>query len=193
MLRSNLSTRPFYNVRLVRGVLSIAIGLVLIVTAVNAVRFVTLSRSQAALGARAAEAQAEAERLQAEAARIRAQINPGEIALVAEAASEANGIIKRRAFSWSRLFEEVERTLPLDVRISSVQPRVEDDGRLVMVIGAQGRTVADLDTFMEALEAEAPFSSVLAIEEQATEAGLVQALIEATYQPPPPFAEGDTP
>ena len=193
MLRANLSTRPFYNVQLLRGVLTILIGLVVIVTAVNVVRIVTLGRSQAALGARATEAEAEAERLLAEAARIRAQINPVEIALVTEAATEANGIIERRAFSWSWLFEQFERTLPLDVRIVSVQPRVEDDGRLVMVVGAEGRTVADLDTFIEALEAEAPFTSVLAVEEQATDAGLVEGLIEATYRPPAPFALGDTP
>jgi hypothetical protein len=185
MLRSNLSSRPFYNVRLVRSVLAVALGVVVLVTAVNVIRIVTLSSSQATLGARAAEDEAEAERLAVEAAQIRGQINPAEIASVTAAAREANGIIERRAFSWSRLFGEFERTLPFDARITVVQPRVEDDGRLVMVIGVQGRTVADIDLFIEALEAEGTFTEVLAVEEQATEDDLVQAVVEATYVTPP--------
>jgi Tfp pilus assembly protein PilN len=190
MLRANLSTRPFDNTRLVRAVLTVLVGLVVIVTAVNVVRFVTLSGSAATLGARAAEAEAEAQRLEAEAVRLRAEINPAEIAQVTAAAREANGIIGRRAFSWSNLFAQFERTLPIDVRITGVLPRTEDDGRFVLAIAADGRSVADLDAFMEALEAEGAFTAVLAVEEQRDETGLVQALIEATYlSPVPAFAE----
>jgi hypothetical protein len=190
MLRSNLSTRPFYNERLVRGVLSALIGAVVIVTAVNAVRLVTLSRSQATLGARAAEAEAEAARLQSEAAAIRGRINQQEITLVTAAAREANGIIERRAFSWSGLFEQFERTLPFDVRITTIVPRIEDDGSLVLAIGAQGRSVADVDDFIEALEGEGTFTSVLPIEEQRTDAGLIEAVIEGTYQGGAPASPG---
>jgi len=182
MLRSNLSTRPFYNERLVRGVLSALIGIVVVVTAVNVVRLVTLSRSQATLGARAAESEDEAARLQTEAAGIRARINQQEITQVTAAAREANGIIERRAFSWSGLFEQFERTLPFDVRITTIVPRIEDDGSLVLAIGAQGRSVADIDAFIEALEGEGTFTSVLPVEEQRTDAGLIEAVIEGTYE-----------
>ena len=115
---------------------------------------------------------------------VRASVDPTEIALVTAAAREANGIIERRAFSWSGLFEQFERTLPFDVRITAVQPRIEEDGNLVLTIGAQGRRVADVDAFIEALEREGTFRSVLPIEEQRIEAGLIQAVIEATYEPP---------
>ena len=190
MLRANLSTRPFYNARLVRAVLTVLVGLVVIVTAVNGARLVTLSRSAATRGARAAAAEAEAARLEAEATRMRAEINPAEIAAVTEAAREANAIIERRAFSWSGLFAQFERTLPLDVRITGVQPRTEDDGRFVLTIAADGRSVADIDAFIEALEAEGTFTSVLAVEEQADDTGLIEARIDATYLPPTPgFAE----
>jgi Tfp pilus assembly protein PilN len=190
MLRANLSTRPFYNARIVRAVMTALLGLVVIVTVANVVRLVTLSRSEAALGARAAEAEAEAGRLEAEAARLRAQINPAEIAQVTAAAREANGIIERRAFSWSGLFAQFERTLPLDVRITGVQPRTESDGQFVLAIGADARSVADVDAFIEALEADGTFTSVLAVEEQTDESGIVRAMIEATYLPPAPGFAG---
>ena len=40
---------------------------------------------------------------------------------------QANELIDRRTFSWTELFNPFEATLPPDVRITSVRPRVDDD------------------------------------------------------------------
>ncbi|MGH7553464.1 MAG: hypothetical protein ACREMQ_10620, partial [Longimicrobiales bacterium] len=76
MLRTNLSTRPFYNVRAVHAALGAAALIILIFTLFNVVQIVRLSLSQQTLGASAADAEQEAARLRSEAAQIRAQINP---------------------------------------------------------------------------------------------------------------------
>ena len=44
MLRANLSTRPFYNERAVHLVLGLAALIVLLLTAFNAIRVISLSR-----------------------------------------------------------------------------------------------------------------------------------------------------
>jgi len=183
MLRTNLATRPFYNVRAVQAVLVAAIVLVVGLTAFNVVQIVRLGSSQYTLGARAAEATEEATRLRAEAARIRAQINPQELETVANAAREANTIIDQRAFSWTDLLAEFEATLPADVRITAVQPRLEKTS-FVVAIAVQARRSEDLDAFMEALEARGSFHNVLSVQEQTNPEGLIQAVIEGTYVPP---------
>src|SRR5262245_45381600 len=114
MLRTNLSTRPFYNVRTVQVALGAALLIVVAITLFNVVQTVRLTMSQNTLGASAAEAEAEAARLRNDAAKIRAQINPQELQVVANAAREANQIIDQRAFSWTDLFAEFEATLPPD-------------------------------------------------------------------------------
>jgi Tfp pilus assembly protein PilN len=184
MLRTNLSTRPFYNVRTVQLTLGLLATLVVAITLFNVVEVVRLTASQRSLGASAARAEDEAERLRAEAAQIRAQINPEELQVVAEAAREANVIIDRRAFSWTELFAKLEATLPPDVRITAIRPRLEDNAFTVS-IGVEARQAEDLDAFMEALETDGGFRNVLDVAEQTNDEGLLQAIVEGIYVAPP--------
>lgn len=185
MLQINLGTRPFYNVRAVQVTLGLLAAAVIGLTLFNAVQTVLLAISQYRLGASASEAESEAERLQAEAVRIRSQINAEELEVVADAAREANAIIDQRAFSWTDLFAEFEATLPPDVRITAVQPRLEPDGDFVIGVGVEARRPEDLDAFIESLENRGGFRDVLSVQEQTRDSGLIQAVVQGTYVPPP--------
>jgi hypothetical protein len=190
MLRTNLSTRPFYNLRVVRALLGAMALLVVGLTLFNVVQLARLTASQSTLGARAADAEREAARLQADAARVRSQINTQELQVVADAAREANAIIDQRAFSWTDLLAQFEATLPPDVRITTVQPRLERDGEFVVAVGVEARRAEDLDAFIEALETVGGFRNVLAVQEQTNNAGLIQAVVQGSYAPPPRTAPG---
>lgn len=181
MLQTNLSTRPFYNVRAVQVLLGLLAIVVIAVTLFNVVSIIRLTISQRTLGASAAAAEDEAAQLRAEAARIRAQINPEELAVVADAAREANGIIDRRAFSWTELFSQFEATLPPDVRITAIRPRLDRESNFVVGIGVEARRAEDLDAFIEALEKTGSFHDVLSIQEQTGDDGLIQAIVEGSY------------
>lgn len=185
MLRINLGTRPFYNVRAMHVVLGGVAALVIALTLFNVVQTARLGVSQYTLGASASDAEAEAERLQAEAVRIRSQINAEELAVVADAAREANAIIDQRAFSWTGLFAHFEETLPPDVRVTAVQPRLERNGDFVIAIGVEARRPEDLDAFIESLEDRGGFRDVLSIQERTGDAGLIEAVVQGTYLPPP--------
>lgn len=191
MLRTNLSTRPFYNVRAVHAALGAAAAIVLLFTLFNAVQIVRLALSQQTLGASAAEAEQEAARLRSEAVKIRAQINPEELQVVADEAREANRIIDQRAFSWTELFAQFEATLPPDVRITAVQPRIEENN-FVIGVSVEARRAEDLDAFVEALETGGAFHNVLAVREQTGEDGLIEAIVEAHYVPPAREAAAET-
>jgi Tfp pilus assembly protein PilN len=182
MIRTNLSTRPFYNVRAVQVSLSILAAIALGITLFNVIRIVTLLASQQTLGATADQSEREAARLRSEASRIRAQINPAELETVATAAREANNLIDQRAFSWTELFSQFEATLPDDVRITAVQPRLEK-GIFIVAVAIEARRAEDLDAFIEALEMTGVFHNVLATETRTNPRGLLEAIIEGVYQP----------
>jgi Tfp pilus assembly protein PilN len=186
MIRTNLSTRPFYNVRAVRVAITTLAFVVLGVTLFNAIQIVRLSATQRNIGASASQAETEAERLRAEAVQIRAQIDPDELDTVAGAAAEANAIIDQRTFSWTRLLTQLEATLPADVRVRALRPRLERDGAFVAVITVEGRSVGELDQFVEALEATGAFHDVLPTREETMEDGLIVAVIEGRYAQPRP-------
>ena len=181
MLRTNLSTRPFYNERAVQLVLGAVVVLIAILTGFNIVEVIRLTASQRTLGAHAVESEREAARLRTEAAAVRAQINAKELETVATAAREANGIIDQRAFSWSGLFDQLEQTLPDDVRITGVAPSVNQQGQFVVEITVQARRSEDVDQFIEALEKTGSFHDVITPAEATNDDGLLQAVIRGTY------------
>jgi hypothetical protein len=181
MLRTNLSTRPFYNVRAVQFVLALVAGIVVAITAFNVIQFARLSSRERSLGSDAAAAESDAARLRTQAARLHAQIDPKELEVVATAAREANAVIDQRAFSWTELFSQLEKTLPENVRITGVQPQVDRDGRFILEMQAQGRRVEDIDAFIEALEGTGTFRNVLPPEERVADDGLMEAVIRGEY------------
>ena len=104
MIRANLSTRPFYNERLVH-VWFIAIGVaVLAATAFNASRVLRYSRSDTRLATQASGDESRAADLRRQAARLRASVDPRQIDFAAADARQANDLIDRRTFSWTELF-----------------------------------------------------------------------------------------
>jgi hypothetical protein len=188
MVRANLSTRPFYNDRLVRLVLAFITLLAVGLTAFNVLQIVGLRSRGAEVRSQADDAEQEANRLGAEARRIRQTINRDQLAAVQVAAQEANQLIDRRAFSWTDLFNRFEATLPGEARIAAVTPQVGTDGRMVVSVTVVSRRVEDLDRFIEALEKTGAFQSVLSREEEAQDDGTLRSVIQGYYKvaaPPP--------
>ena len=158
MLRSNLATRPFYNERAAHFVIGLAGVIVLVITVLNVIRVVTLSRHHTELSARTNADRAEAGRLTADAARIRTTINKDELALIVAAAQEANALIDQRTFSWTEFFNQIESTLPPDVMLTSVRPPSRRLTNVAMSLLA--RQAPDLEEFMDKLERRARFDDV---------------------------------
>lgn len=180
MIRTNLSTRPFYNARAVHALLALMSAVALAITAYNIVQLVSLTGSQRTLGAKAAASEREAARLRADAVQTLARVDQKELTVVDKAAREANAIVDQRTFSWTGVLTHFEHTLPADVRITSVQ---QQTGRQVVLIGAESRTIEDLDTFIEALEKTGAFRDVIARNETLMENDIIAATLEATYTP----------
>lgn len=182
MLRTNLSTRPFYNIRAVQAALGALAAFVILFTMFNAISLLRLATSQRSLGARAVQAQDDATKLRADAVRVRAQVDAKELEVVSAAAREAKSIIEMRAFSWTELLAQFEKTLPENVRITAVQPRLERDGRFIVGMRVEARQIGDLEKFLDDLEMTGAFHNVLTTDEQATDDGLLEALIEGSYE-----------
>jgi hypothetical protein len=193
MLRTNLATRPFYNERAVR--LGIAAGVLAVgaLTAFNAARILTLSQRNADLTSHAAAAEARSRSLREQAGAIRKTVDQGDVAAVQAAAREANLLIDRRAFSWTDLFNRFEETLPADVRISAVQPQIDDQGRMLVAITVISKRVEDLDAFIEELEHTGAFRSVLSRQEVSEEDGTLRSVIQGYYGPDAAVASNRTP
>ncbi len=182
MLRANLATRPFYNDRAVRFGIGVGVVLVAALTAFNVARIVTLNSRNAELVAQAQAAESRAGALREQAAQIRQTLNADDVGLLQAAASEANLLIERRAFSWTDLFNRFEETLPSDVRVASVQPQVDTEGRMLVVATVYSRRIEDLDDFIEQLHRTRAFSGVLSRQDDLEEDGTLRSVIQGYYK-----------
>src|SRR5688500_1852041 len=116
MLRTNLSTRPFYNERALHGVLGVTAAIVVILTIFNLTQIVLLTRRQSSLSSQASADEARATELRARAVRTRQAVNAKQIDTISSAAQEANTIIGQRLFSWTVLLNRLGDALPDNVR-----------------------------------------------------------------------------
>ena len=185
MLRTNLSTRPFYNERAVHAVAALVALIVLAVTAWQIARVVRLSREKTDLNAVIRKDKAEAEAKTRDAAQTRRGLDQKELALVAGAAKEANQLIEQRTFSWTELFNQLEETLPEDVMLTSVRPDFKE-GQTLVNLEIQGRGGDVIDTFWDRLEKTGAFHDISWSGLVVTDEGLHHIQMKAVYQPQPP-------
>ena len=109
MIRTNLSTRPFYNERSVQMILLVVAVIAVAFTAFNASRVLRYSRSDTRLQTQAARDEARAADLRQQATRLRGTVNPKQIESASLDAREANdqGIARHRTFDVKRSCERI--------------------------------------------------------------------------------------
>ncbi len=180
MLNGNLSTRPFYNDRLATLLIAAVAVLALALTGYNAWTLMTLSGQRRDYKARIERDQAEAARLKAAAESVERSINPRALAALAGSAREANDLIDQRTFSWTAFFGTIERTLPFDVRVTAVGPRVER-GVFKVNMDVVARNLNDVDDFCDALQNTGQFYDVAPVDQHSLDNGSVAATVQASY------------
>src|SRR5262245_42252654 len=115
MLKGNLSTRPFYNERLV----SLALGFIALVaiglTAYNVIELRRLSSERSDVASESAADEQAALRVTQQAAALQQSVDHATMQTLALQTREANSLIDQRTFSWTTLFSQLEKTLPYDL------------------------------------------------------------------------------
>lgn len=183
MIKTNLSTRPFYNEHAVHLWLLVITLAVIGATAFNVSRVIRYSRSDTRLASQASRDEARAADLRRQAAQLRASVDPKQVDFASADARQANDLIDRRTFSWTELLNHFETTLPSDVRITSVKPRLDRERGIVLEIDVVARAVDDVKTFMSNLEAAGVFANVRPATERINEEGLLESVLDTTYAP----------
>jgi Tfp pilus assembly protein PilN len=121
--------------------------------------------------------------LRRQAAQLRASVDPRQVEFASLEAQQANELIDRRTFSWTEVFNYFEMTLPDDVRIGSVHPRLDKEHQIVLTINVIARDTQDVKQFMDNLDDTGVFAATLAREDHFDEQGQLQAIVETIYRP----------
>ncbi len=183
MLRTNLSTRPFYNERAVQAALGALVVLAAAFTIFNAVEWRLLSGRQGELLSRVRQDERTAGALRSQAELARRSIDRAELDRVTEQVREANRLIDQRVFSWTGLLGVLERTLPPEVRVQSIRPAADREGGLTVTMLVVGRRPEDIAQLVERLEASKTFNHLYSRSETTNQQGLLEVALEGRYAP----------
>jgi type IV pilus assembly protein PilN len=96
-----------------------------------------------------------------------------------------NGLILRKAFSWTRVFEELERVMPNNLHVVSLRPGVNEQGQVELEMKVVGDTRAPAVELVHRMEGSRHFQGTQLVQESQGEANssAVVATVEAIYLP----------
>ena len=183
MIRTNLSTRPFYNERAVHLWLLIVALIVAGATVLNVTTGLRYRQGDNASARQADADEARTVELRQQIVKLRSSLDPRQIDTASAAARQANELIDRRTFSWTDLLNRLETTLPDEAHIVAVRPKLDRDNGIVLTLNVVAREVDDVNQFMENLEETGAFKNPRPTTERFNEQGLFESIIEANYLP----------
>jgi len=98
--------------------------------------------------------------VQAEQARLDAELRQPENASVLERSVFLNDLIYHKAISWSRMFADLEKTAPYNVRITALHPTIDSRNQVMLDMTAASDQPEGIDDLLKALEASPIFGYV---------------------------------
>ena len=183
MIRTNLSTRPFYNERAVHLWLLMVTLIVAAATVLNVTTGLRYRQGDNASARQADADEARTAELRQQIVKLRGSLDPRQIDTASAAARQANELIDRRTFSWTDLLNRLETTLPDEAHIVAVRPKLDRQNGIVLTLNVIARDVDDVNQFMENLEETGAFKNPRPTTERFNEQGLFESIIEANYLP----------
>ncbi len=100
-----------------------------------------------------------------------------------------NDLFQRKAFSWTRVFEDMEQVMPAHLHVVSIQPEMGDDNQLQIKLAVAGESRERALELVRRMEASKRFQQThIVAERELTALGgdNVQFEITAFYVPEPP-------
>lgn len=167
-LRLNVATAPQENHRpFVAGVVAAGTVALIALLVLSHEAFATW-RSNTAIRSQTAQFAAQIQREQAQQQELKAYFERKDVKQIRDRADFLNSLISERSFPWTRIFMDLENTLPPGVRVVSIAPKlVNGRADVEMVVGANSDE--SKLRFLKALENAKNFSEVTVDDERTTE------------------------
>ena len=96
-----------------------------------------------------------------------------------------NGLIQRKAFSWTRVFEDLEQVMPPNLHVVSLRPELNEQNQMELEMKVAGDTRAAAVELVHRMEGSKHFQGAQLVQEgQGSEAGAgVAASVVSIYVP----------
>jgi type IV pilus assembly protein PilN len=155
----NLSREPFRRDR--PALIASALVGALMIVSLTALTTVAISERAAARQAKAEldAVQRQRAKIRAEQTKLDAQMRRPENAIVLDRNIMINDMIRRKAISWTRIFSDLEKVLPANVRVTAIRPQVNSRDQLSLDMTVESESPESVIGFIVKLEGSDVFGS----------------------------------
>ena len=161
----NFARAPFVNERLPRTVLAFAGAAVAAATVFHGVLLTRyLLREQESLDIRVSELRQELSEANSRMSQAQSSLARNRTELGSVQTQFLTTLFRRKSFSWTGLFNELEEITPPSVRITSISP-AEEEGEITVTMTVVGRTLQDVLEMVRALESSSFFATIFPLDE----------------------------
>jgi len=95
-----------------------------------------------------------------------------------------NGLIRRKAFSWTRVFEDLEQVMPANLHVVSLRPEFNEQNAMQLDMRVTGDNRSAAVELVHRMESSRHFQGAQLLSEgAASETGGVMATVVSTYVP----------
>jgi hypothetical protein len=180
----NVATRPFRNNALVGGLLGVIGAALVAATAVNLYVYFNYGNSYARLLRDQALDRTKIEQLEVEEKRLAGEVRARDFKKMFERGKLASDLIRRRAFSWTLLFNTLETVVPPDVVMTAIRPNIATEGIVIRIEGV-AKNHGALLAFEDSLLRHAAFAKVYPTNERRLNPSLpdITFLLTCDYLP----------
>jgi len=185
----NLASQPYEDARqfwMRWGTALGALGLLtLVLLALVTTGWIDAHRDRATMSQKQAMI-ADRDRLRAEADRV---LSLPENRATRDESRYLNGLIERKAFSWTRVLENLEKVMPPRVHLVSISPQLDEDNELALKMSVAGDSRDRAVELLRRMEESRRFVQTSILRETKVESqtgDTVQIEMAAIYIPEPP-------
>lgn len=164
-LHLNLATRPFRNNTAVGSVVAAVTATLVLATAANLYVFLNHGATYATLQQEERSDRAALAALEKEERALAKEFQTRDFRRIYERGKFANELIRRRAFSWTLLFNTLETVVPAEVMMSAIRPNITAEDIVVRVEGL-AKTHGGFISFQDALIGSPAFMRVYPVNER---------------------------
>ena len=178
----NFSKKPFENQRLSQLLIILITSLLIPLTLIHGYFLLThyLAREHQGLEFKIEKVKKQIEETEQQISQNRKTLEGGQPDLVKERLLFLKRIYRHKNFSWTDLFHELEKIIPANVKIVSIQP-IDIDGHITVNLALIGKKLANVIEMVTALEASSSFNMVFPLNEvELSELGTGETGIAAT-------------
>lgn len=176
----NLSTRPFKAYRAANLGLIILLLVLVAISVVQAYTYQQNSALAASIRDDEREARAESERLTKQLQDLNAKMYSSNAATKLEQVEFLNELLKRKSFSWTKVFASLEQIMPENVYLLMMRPFGDEKGMGLNII-IRGKTFSDATQFVSTLEDSHIFSAISVAKDEKKLGEEVEFALSAYY------------